>query len=163
MKNFRFSFIITFCIAIFFAACGSTNQTPEDALAYRSMVERINNLDFEIENDWANPARYQRMNLIGNPNHIRVKGDSVNIFLPFFGVRHSGGYRGDGAVIYEGIMENLKIEENERKGEIRMSFEGSHKSENMDFDITIFPNGRTTTYFSSSQRDRITYDGELKE
>lgn len=164
MKNTSASILAILFLALLITACGSANRDAANSPEYREMVEKVNDLHFEIENQWANPLRYDRMNLLGNPNHIKFKGDSVDVFLPFFGVRHSGGgYGSDGAVIYEGVMENLRVEESPRKGEMRVFFEGNRKTENMDFQITIYPNGKTTTYFGSSQRDRIIYDGEIKE
>lgn len=162
MKNYSSPLIIIILLCLLIA-CGSANRNASDSLEYREMVEMVHDQNFEIENHWANPIRYDRMNLIGNPNYIRFKGDSVDVFLPYFGVRHSGGgYGSDGPIIYEGLMENLRIEENTRRGHVKMSFEGNRKTENMQFDITIYPNGKTTTDIGSSQRDRITYDGEIE-
>lgn len=145
------------------SSCGSRNTNAGNTAEYRQMVERVNELDFEIHNEWANPLRGQRINLQGNPNFIRFHGDSVEVHLPFFGVRHSGGgYGSEGAIKYEGPLQNLRIEEMAGRGRIKIYFSANHRSENLGFDITIFPGGKTSTSVNSSQRDRMGYEGRIR-
>ncbi len=154
-------FLLLF-MALIFVACGSSNRSDEASAEYRQMLEQVQNLDFKIENDWANPAKYSRVNLIGNPNHITFEEDSVEVFLPFFGERQfGGGYGSSGAIEYEGPLKDLEIEEKPGKNQVRIFFRGNNESENMDFRIIIFSNGNTNTSVTSSQRDQISYDGQI--
>lgn len=147
------------------SACGSGRNSGTEANLndYRELQELVSSRDFEIENEWAMPLRGSAINLIGNPNHIRFEGDSVDVYLPYFGVRHSGGGYGrtDGGIIYEGIVENLDIVENEERRNLVLKFEGQRGNENLQFFITLFPNGRAFTNVSSSQRDAISYQGTI--
>lgn len=154
---------LVFLIGIFLSSCGGANKRLENDVQYRELVEEVNDLDFEIENEWANPLQYSRVNLIGNPNHITFENDSVKVFLPYFGERYAGGgYNMDGGGIqYKGEPQKLEIEENPRKGTVVVNFEGNRKTENLDFTIIIFSNGVTRTSVRSSQRSTITYDGRL--
>ena len=164
-RNIAYNILIlsTFIFAFLFSSCGSRNANAGNTAEYREMVERVNELDFEIQSEWANPLRGQRINLQGNPNFIRFEGDSVAVHLPFFGVRHSGGgYGSEGAIKYEGPLQNLRIEEMAGRGRIKMSFSANHRSENLDFDITIFPGGKTSASVNSSQRDRMGYEGRIR-
>lgn len=118
---------------------------------------------FEIENTWAIPLRGSQVNLIGNPNYIRFKNDSVELFLPYFGVRHSGGgYNSESGIKYEGIAQDLEIEMN-KAGNTEITFEGKQQSESLDFRITLYPNLNAYTHVTSSQRDPISYKGEVHE
>lgn len=151
-------------LSIVLVSCGSANRGNADSAEYRQMLEKVQELDFSIENDWADPVKYSRVNLIGNPNHITFEGDSVDVFLPFFGERQTGGgYGTGGAIEYKGPLKDLQIEERPGKNQIRISFSGNHRSENLDFRIIVFPNGNTNTSVISSQRDQINYDGEIVE
>lgn len=148
-------------------ACGSgrnSNDTEADIESFRELRELVNSRNFEIENEWAMPLRGNRINLIGNPNHIRFEGDSVDIYLPYFGVRQSGGGYGrtDGGIIYKGTVENLDVVENAERRNLVLKFRGERGSEDLQFFITLFPNGRTNTNVSSSQRDAISYMGSIK-
>ena len=157
-------FLILLLGVFIITSCGNRNFLAADSEEYRQTLEKVNSLDFEIENEWANPLRGSRVNLIGNPNHIRFENDSVDVFLPFFGVRHAGGgYESEGAIVYKGPIENLRIEEMPGRGRIKLFFQGNHKTENLDFDITIFPGGKTSTSVGSSQRDRMGYEGRIVE
>ena len=118
---------------------------------------------FAVENQWANPMGVAQVDLMGNSNYIRFKGDSVKLFLPYFGVRHSGGgYNSVGGIKYEGPLENFKIKENTGKS-ISLEFEGDQGSENLRFLMTLYPGGSTITNVNSSERQSISYRGRLKE
>ena len=143
-------------------SCGNRNFLAADSAEYQQTLERVNSLDFEIENEWANPLRGNRINIIGNSNHIRFKNDSVDVYLPFFGVRHAGGgYGTEGAIVYKGPLENLRIEEMPGRGRVKLFFDGNHKTEILSFDVTVFPGGKTSTSVGSSQRDRMSYEGRI--
>jgi hypothetical protein len=151
-------------LALMISACGSAGKNMANEPEYRELVEDIRDLEFEIENDWANPSQYSRVNLIGNPNRIKFEEDTVEVFLPFFGERYAGGgYNADGAIQFKGIPKELKIKEKPEKGAVELSFEGNRNTENLDFQITIFSNGVARTSVTSSQREHISYDGKLVE
>lgn len=163
-ENYYSTFFLFFGLTmlVFSVSCGSRNAIGADSREYRQLVERVNERDFEIVNEWANPLRASRIHLVGNPNYIRFEGDSVEVFLPFFGVRHSGGgYGSEGGIVYEGPVQNLRIEEMPGRGRVMMSFSGNQKSENLDFNITFFPGGKTNASVNSSQRDRMGYEGRI--
>lgn len=149
-------------LILIFPSCGNRNFLGADSNDYQQLAEKVKSLDFEIENEWANPLGGSRINLIGNANYIRFKNDSVEVFLPFYGERHSGGvYNSEGAIIYDGPVENLRIDEMAGRGRIKMFFSGDHNTENLDFYITFFPGGKTSASVNSSQRDRMGYEGRI--
>lgn len=154
---------LTLFIILFIVACGGIRNadTPQDFDELKALVDAR---EFEIENEWAMPLGRGNMNLIGNPNHIRLKGDSVDIFLPYFGVRHSGGNYGgrEGGIIYEGPAEDFNVEAKEEKNRIVVKFQGRHDNENLQFIITLFPGGNAYTSVNSSQRSNISYRGDVK-
>ena len=168
-NNSKINFGIVKCITallivIVLTACGGTNTQERDA-NYRSLQEVVSSKKFKIENQWAYPNGGGNINLIGNPNSIKLINDSIDIYLPYFGVRQSGGtYNGaEGGIKYKGPVKNLKIEENNRKGEIKINFEARQNSEDLDFFMTLYPNKKVRTYVILSQRTTISYDGVLKK
>ena len=146
-------------------ACGSTKNTGNstDIQNFEQLRELVNSREFEIENDWAVPLRLTTINLIGNSNFIRFKGDSVEVFLPYFGVRQSGGgYGTSGGIEYEGPAKDLEIEEDMAKNNILIKFEGRQGSEHLQFIITLFTKGNVSTSVNSSERDPISYWGNVR-
>lgn len=160
----EYTLILLFLGAFFLIGCGSGRNSENRINSYNELQELVNTSNFEIENDWVMPLRGNRINLIGNPNHIRFEGDSVDVYLPYFGVRQLGGGYGSsgGGIIYEGTAENLEIVENPERQNIVLKFRGQQENEDLQFFITLFPNGRTFTNVSSSQRDAISYQGTLR-
>lgn len=166
MKRIKTNIIFKFfslVSLILILACGGAKNTNDDLREFEQLKELVSSREFEIENQWAMPLRGGQINLIGNANFIRFKGDSVEVFLPYFGVRHAGGgYGGEGGIKYEGPAENLSIMEHVAEKNIELTFEGQQGIENLDFLITIYSNGKVNTSVNSSQRDAISYKGDLK-
>ena len=152
-------------IILMIMACGSTKSTgtSKDLQNFEQLSKLVNSGEFEIENDWAVPLRSPTINLIGNSNFIRFKGDSVALFLPYFGVRHSGGgYGTAGGIEYEGPAKELYIAENMAKNNILIKFVGRQGSEHLQFIITLFSKGNSSTSVNSSERDPISYWGNVR-
>lgn len=146
-------------------ACGTQygmrGENPDDFEELRTLISTG---DYEIENQWAIPQNGTMIDLVGNSNFIRFKGDSVSLFLPYFGVRHSGGdYRGrEGGITYKGPVKELVISEDVDKQRILVEFEADQGSENYNFRITLFSNGISNTNVNSSERNSISYRGTVR-
>ena len=165
-----------YLLAVLFlvVACGVNYSVP-DINNFADLKEFAESKELQIENQWANPMRANtvtfinnpnfnsgNVNLIGNPNYIKFKGDSVDIFLPYFGVRQmGGGFNDRGGIKFEGIPEDFKMTENEAKDYVRYEFMGRDDSEIYQFYITFYANGNASTAVNSSQRDNISYTGKF--
>lgn len=149
-------------VMFFLVSCGST-VSAGDQQELNELHELVESREFEIQHNWARPMGGGNINLIGNTNYIRFEGDSVDIFLPYFGVRHSGGgYGTEGGIEYEGLAKGLEITEgNDEK--LMLDFEGEQGSEHLNFSVTLYPNGNAHTSVTSSERQSINYQGEIRE
>lgn len=145
-------------------SCGSSASSI-DQEGYSELKELVASRNFEIENEWANPVGGGRIILIGNPNHIKFQGDSVDVYLPYFGVRHSGGgyNNSEGGLKYKGPVREFEVFEKPDKGRIEMEFETDNKGEILEFYITLFPGNNATTNVNTTQRTTISYQGEIRE
>lgn len=165
-NTFKKILISLFTIAALFllVSCGSSSKTTN---AERQDLSSISNLlnkrSFEIENQWAFPLRGGRIDLIGNPNFIRILGDSADVYLPYFGVRQMGGGYGEpGGIIFNGLIKDVNIEQGKNDKSMTMNFKADQGNENLQFFITLFPNNKTNISVSSTQRDAISYQGHAK-
>ena len=160
----RFSLFVLACLS-FVMACGTQDgirgENPDD---FEELKMLISSGDYSIENQWAIPQNGTMVDLVGNFNFIRFRGDSVSLFLPYFGVRHTSvNYGGsDGGIRYEGLVNELGISEDTEKERILVDFEGSQGSENYDFRIILFSNGNSNTHVNSSARNSISYRGTVR-
>lgn len=167
-QNFRIGFKLVAPFIVFFTlACGGIKKSGSEEATkdFQKLSELVNSREFEIENEWLIPLGGSAINMIGNPNFIRFEGDSVDVFLPYYGVRHSGGgYGSTGGIKYKGPAKNLNIDKDTSKNSIILNFEGrdGDSNESLKFFITLFQGGSATTSVSSSQRQSISYRGDVK-
>ncbi len=168
LKSHKISIVVKLLVSfilLLMLACGGVKNSGSvgDVKDFEKLSELVNSREFEIENEWLMPLGGSMINLIGNSNFIRFKGDSVNVFLPYYGVRHSGGgYGRDGGINYKGPAKNLNITEDKGRNNILLNFEGREGNENLQFFITLFPGGSATTSVNSSHRESISYRGDIK-
>ncbi len=154
--------IFTVLASVFLTSCGSSRSESGAIEDNRKVVELVDEMQFEIQNTFAFPLAGNRIDLIDNPNYIRFEGDSVKMFLPYYGERFSGGgYGRPGGINYEGPIKNLRIEEN-KNGKL-LKFEGNQGSEFLQFFVTVFPGGKANTSVNSSERSAISYQGRIDE
>ncbi|HSI70983.1 MAG TPA: DUF4251 domain-containing protein [Gillisia sp.] len=148
-------------VIMLYISCGSVDRkTLKD---YDELQEAIASKTFEIEHQWALPLGGGMIDLIGNPNFIRIDKDSVDLYLPYFGVRHGGGgfNSHEGGLIYKGEAKNFSVtEESKRKRIIR--FEGRQDQDQLRFSITVFPDGSANTTVMMAQRQTIAYRGTVR-
>ncbi|SHG22151.1 protein of unknown function [Salegentibacter echinorum] len=164
MKKIKSGIITIFIVLILiFLGCGSAQDSAEKIAERERTAELISSGEFEINNTWALPMSGGQVNLIGNTNYIRFKTDSVELFLPYFGVRYSGGgYNAEGGIAYKGSAKNFESYRDEDKDRQVIKFEAKKGTENFTFRINVFSNGKTSTNVNTTQRSNISYRGEIK-
>ena len=176
MKQVKYIGVI---LIIMVYSCASSK--PKASL---EQIEALNTLiqsqEFNIESDIAYPrvtyAIQQALNsgllppgstagaisLIGNSNYLKVSGDSISSYLPYFGERQMqvqyGG--GDSAIKLDGIMENYSVTKGENESYL-IKFQAKSKSEQFDIIITIFPNMKTEIFLNGTSRFSIRYSGHV--
>ncbi len=117
---------------------------------------------FEFKGSWVSPQRGGLINLIANSSFMRVKGDNIFAFLPYFVVLHSGsGYNGGGGIEISNLSKDYVVEYNDKKQEIVIQLSAKGKSESFDFMLTVYGGGNGTIYVSGSNRSGIRYDGDF--
>ena len=168
-----------FCIAIGLASCksGQSVVSTQEKLLVTKVIEQQ---QFKIESNWAYPqttnALQQVMNaglippgssasaisLVGHPNFVILKGDSISSYLPYFGERQMQiAYNGsDSAVRFKGVVEDYAITK-DKKSRYTISFRATSNTERFDVMITLFPNATARIYLNSASRFPISYAGKL--
>lgn len=161
--------------------CKSSKSTLTPA-----QVESFNNLvtskAFEIESDYAYPRVTNAMsqilnsqlfiangsnasvvNLIGNANFLKIKGDSVFSYLPYFGERQMQidySAADGGAIQLKSVMKDYKVEQNKDDSKT-ISFSASSNNENFDVFIRLFQNLSSEMVLNSVSRFSIRYQGKV--
>jgi len=167
---------------LWFTACGTTSRTNADPDKISYLQQLVTGRNYEITSDWAFPLMTQGLaavanaglvmpgsnassiNLIGNPNHLRVMGDSVSVSLPYFGERQMGGgyNKNDVGISYDGIPESYDILWNEKKQRYQIEMHIRQRTEIIQFNILVFPSLKTDINVNSTHRFSIRYSGEVQ-
>jgi len=146
-------------------SCSSVKTAEQQAKEdnqWKALQQMVADKTFELEAEWAYPFGSSQVNLFGNSNYFRFKGDTVATYLPYFGVRRNGPvYGNESGIVVDGPYSNLVIDENPTKNEINIAFEIREKSESYDFNLVLFANKTADITVKSSQRDVIRYDAKI--
>lgn len=143
-------------------ACKSTNTSADKEKNWQAVKSLVNGGEFEVDHQWLYPLRGNQINLIGNLNYIRFYQDSVDVYLPYYGVRQFGGGYNESGINYSGKPKDFSVAIHEDTREIEISFEGKYKTEILNFRLNIYPSKTVRTYVQSSHRDNISYQGRIK-
>jgi len=106
------------------------------------------------------------IDLIGNSNYFKMKGDTISAHLPYFGERRFGGNYGgtDGGISFDGVPDSKEITWNTKKQRVEMRFKIKQERDNENYDILIFlfSNHTTRIDINSSERTSISYVGHIE-
>ena len=83
--------------------------------------------------------------------------------MPFFGFSQVSSFKGDGGIKFDSENVDYKIEYNDKKQRIIIKFKAKNKVETFDLFLTVYSDTTTTLNVSSSQRDFMSYRGNVKE
>lgn len=169
-------------IALLSVGCGSTSSVVADSNKIQFLAKTVEEAHYEITSNWAFPLMTQglnsvanaglfmpgsnasRIDLMGNANHLTVKGDSVSVSLPYFGERRMGGGYGnnDNGISFNGIPDRYSIEWNEKKNSYEVKIDVKQKTETLQFIITVFPSLKADINVNSTHRSSIRYSGDMR-
>lgn len=174
--------ILIISLSIFvFTSCKSSllEMTQAELDAFNNIV---NNQKFQIESDWLYPqgsAALQRVlnsgilqggstsnaiSLLGNYNFLKISGDSISSYLPFYGERHMQvGYGGgDSAIEFEGTVKNYRVERN-KDHSYNISFDAKSKNEEgFSVYIRLSPYLKSDMTINGNARSSIRFTGIVK-
>ncbi|KAA3620530.1 MAG: DUF4251 domain-containing protein [Flavobacterium sp.] len=164
------------------AGCKSTDPAIAEAEAQHTKA-LIDSKHYEIDMTWATPmasnamnqisnsnllpadSRTGRINLMGSSSYIRVKGDSLEVYLPYYGTHQLGHRPGEtnNAIQFVGEPDKYEVVYNEKKQLTQIYFRMKERTEQYDVNIRVFDNGSTNVNVNSTHRNSIGYTGNLKE
>lgn len=176
MKTF-YTLILIAVFVLFSCKSSKSTVTESEIIALTQLVE---NKQFSIESTWANPqvtnamqqvlnsgilqpgSNASSINLIGNSNYLKISGDSIYSYLPYFGERQMHvNYGGtDSAIQFKGLMNNYKVSKRKDAG-YNISFNAKSNAESFNVYITLWPNLKSAMSLNSSSRFSISYTGNV--
>lgn len=176
----RFFPVSILMVAISFLTSCKSTVTPLTASEWAELDKLVEDRNFSMEARWAEPtpdnslnqmasagllppgSSPSRINLEGNANYFRMKGDSVEVQLPFWGERQViQAYGGAEGITYRGPAEDLEVVKNESQSRYDVNFTLPNKSERLQCNLKIFKGYRALLTVNSTQRNSIRYEGTI--
>ena len=159
MKNIRLLFFMG--IVLFLGGQSLYSQTKKERKEQKAkeIKEMIDEQRFTIDVDRALPMGGRTVNLT-TPYSFEMRGDSAISYLPYFGRAYSLPYGGgDGLRFEESITDYQSTFE--KKGTARIKFVTRTKDDTFRFDVQVFSNGSAIISVTPTNRQSITYQGEV--
>src|SRR5690606_3427725 len=105
------------------------------------------------------------INITSNSNLLKIEGDSITGYFPFFGEQQFGGSYPNGnnqGIEFSGISKDYKVTENDTKNSVVIGFKilDKHRaSEHYNVSVTLFPNKSSINQVISTSSKEIEYSG----
>lgn len=149
--------------AVILAACATTDkqQGYDKKKEKAEMIDKaVCNRDIKISVRTAYPKRGRSVPLTTD-FELRVKGDSVMSYLPYFGRAYNVPYGGGKGLNFSGVTEDFKITQPKRDRK-HVEFSVKNDEDTYKFHIDIFDNGSASINVMPQQREMISFNGEIE-
>ncbi len=140
-----------------------TKKRLKQLEVFEDLVTMIEEKPIEFVADWAYPVGFGSVNLISNPNYLRIVNDSAFLHMPFFGRAYQTSQWERGGFYSKDIMTKKEIKVDKSKQKITIEF--TIKGENDRYQCLLEVIGKSSVSLSiiSNNRSTISYSGEVEE
>jgi len=91
---------------------------------------------------------------------VRITKDSIYSYLPYFGVAYTASYGGtDSPMVFDKPFESCVMEKTKKGYTVEVDVKNG--SDKLDYSFYISESGSTTLSVSSTNRQSITYNGDI--
>lgn len=130
---------------------------------YEQITRLVDAQKFGFVGRKANPQKGRQVDLTTRGNSVVIDGEHAVGDLPYFGRSYSGGYStSDTGVKFDGQMEGLDIQKNDKKRRITIKFKVRSSDDTYNCTFTISSMETVSLYVNSNKKQGITYTGEIK-
>ena len=107
----------------------------------------------------ANPMKGSTKTLTSDYD-VRITKDSIYSYLPYYGVAYTASYGGtDSPMIFDKPFDTINMEKTKKGYTVEVDVKNGN--DKLDFSFYISENGTTTLSVSSTNRQSITYYGDV--
>lgn len=172
-------FLSALCALLVFS-CTASKEASETAT---KAVEALVADNYEIVSTWANPvgssaikqlgaqgalgmdSNAGRINITGNTNYVRKVGDTLLVYLPYYGTRTTGATplmeTTNSSIIFEGIPSSYTVLPGRKGAFTQVSFSFGTDSDRYNFLVKVFTNNSVTMDVTTANKSRIQYEGTI--
>lgn len=146
-------------------SCSTSQMSREEKRALQMKIaqmvdDSLANRSFKIDMNYMIPNSMPSRNLEYG-YYIRVNNDSIDAYIPFFGVAYRAEYgTDDGGLSYKGPMASYQVSQ-VRKDLRQVNIIVKKHFDEILYQIDVFTNGRASIFVRSLNREGIQYNGEM--
>lgn len=121
--------------------------------------ELIDSGKYKVEVDRALPMGGRSVNLTSSYG-IEIKGDSIYSHLPYYGRAYSVPYGGGSGLSFDKPITDYKVTYDE-DDKATITFSSRSDDDRYELRVQIYSNGTATIYVQPTNRQSITYHGDI--
>lgn len=156
--------LISLIIAVLtLASCSTADKVARDERRREKagmVAESIESGRYRVGVRTAYPVRGGAVQVTGDYG-LEVSGDSVTVYLPYFGRGYTLPYGGGKGLNFKALTTEYDVRKMKR-GRTRVEFSTRNDEDTYRFTVDVFDNGQVSIYVQPQQRSRISYSGELE-
>lgn len=169
-RNLR---IFLLLIAVGILACSTPRTTVEKAQVQEKIAKMVQDQNFIFNATNANPQRIGVLNILPNGGgqqlqhlspgyYLSVTGDSLKVYLPFFGRAYQANFNNkDNGIEFETTDFKYGFSKN-RHGYYHVTISVNNQQAADKFILDVSEGGYSTLQVQSSRRDQMGFYGEIK-
>lgn len=162
-KVFYFLFAVILFVNGYTIPCNAQNKKTAKIEKYNKLAKQvkdsINNRHFTVNVNMAYPQSHRAINLTSMYS-VRISGDSIISYLPYYGRAYNVPYGGGKALNFTGKIYNYTAVRN-KKNMTRITLNVKTDEDTYKYSLEIFDNGSTSIDVSSNQRQYISFSGDM--
>ncbi len=152
------------------AACAPMANTSSDPALAAAVKAKLESRDYKIHFDRATPNSpvldrlphlNNRIMSLTSDYNIRISGDSIHSYLPYFGEAYTAILGVQDGLVFDEPIQGYKVSER-RKGYTEIKFFTRTFEDRYDYTIEVYPNGRSYLTVNPDRKSSISFDGELE-
>lgn len=159
MKFFRFLMVLVVVLLAGGQPSFAQNKAKAKQEQKQAIKEKIESKHFTIDVNRMIPMSGPSKSLTSDYS-LKLKGDTLISYLPYFGEAYSIPYGGGKGLNFEAPITDYSLTWN-KKGVAVVKFKARTNEDNFSFRIQIFDNGTSSIQISPINRQSITFYGEL--
>ncbi|MBM6673952.1 DUF4251 domain-containing protein [Marseilla massiliensis] len=156
--------LISLIIAVLtLASCATADKVARDERRREKagmVAESIESGRYRVGIRTAYPIRGAAVQVTGDYG-LEVSGDSVTVYLPYFGRGYTLPYGGGKGLNFKALTTEYDVRKMKR-GRTRVEFSTRNDEDTYRFTVDVFDNGQVSIDVQPQQRSRISYSGELE-
>ena len=156
----RLLFLLTLMMGISSMNLYAQTKREEQHAEAQTVRHLVANKRYVISCDRIYPQRGSSRYIGGNYS-IEMKGDSLRSYLPYIGVARSASYGGGNVLDFEKVYSDYSYKEG-KKGRMIVTMKVDNGAERLEYEITVYSNGKANIRVQPLRCDAVSFSGELE-